>query len=346
MTAGQEDQFELPRNIEALLAALARHYQSKGEQALLKVVVNSGYEVAEGIDYDNWDGGQYGHGIRFLVPEPLYALVGELGDADARLREDLNRIASYPNEWVASVHLNPVLEGSASNWRRRSGALETDTFLHPASNQDLERLWGRGQLRIFLSHRAHSKVQAKRLRSELKEFAISAFVAHETIEPTLEWQTEIEKALHSMEVLVALITEGFRSSPWANQEVGVAIGRGLPIVALRLGEDPSGFIGRYQALRANPERPGDIASGLLGLLMEQPRLRPRLEPVLTQAWEEAGSYKTAIRILRILEQMTSLGPSTLSRLERAFEKNDQLYGCSTVRRDFPKFLARMKGTAA
>src|SRR5208283_1859713 len=74
------------------------------------------------------------------------------------------------------------------------------------------------------------------------------FVAHEDIHPTTEWQNEIENALFSMDAFVALMTQEFHDSLWTDQEVGVAFGRGVPIIAVKLGRDPYGFIGKFQAL--------------------------------------------------------------------------------------------------
>jgi len=37
-----------------------------------------------------------------------------------------------------------------------------------------------------------------------------------------------------MDVLVAILTTGFRESHWTNQEIGVAIGRGVPVISVRL----------------------------------------------------------------------------------------------------------------
>jgi len=43
-----------------------------------------------------------------------------------------------------------------------------------------------------------------RLQSSLRRFGISAFVAHVDIDPTKEWQDEIEAALFSMDALAAI----------------------------------------------------------------------------------------------------------------------------------------------
>jgi hypothetical protein len=110
-------------------------------------------------------------------------------------------------------------------------------------------LWrGTTDLRVFISHISKDKTKATRLRDCLKPYAIRAFVAHEDIEPTKEWQGEIERGLYSMEAFVSVHTLGFSKSVWTQQEIGVALGRGVKIIALRMGEDPTGFISKHQAL--------------------------------------------------------------------------------------------------
>jgi hypothetical protein len=59
--------------------------------------------------------------------------------------------------------------------------------------------WSSNDAKIFLSHLATMKVEVSELRDELSRYGIKAFVAHEDIVPTKEWQTEIESALSSMD---------------------------------------------------------------------------------------------------------------------------------------------------
>ena len=79
--------------------------------------------------------------------------------------------------------------------------------------------------RLFISHISKDKQIATRLKEALAPFGISGFVAHEDIHPTLEWQTQIERALRSMDGFIAVLTEGFSQSNWTQQEVGFAYGR-------------------------------------------------------------------------------------------------------------------------
>ena len=55
--------------------------------------------------------------------------------------------------------------------------------------------WKKGMLKVFLSHLAVDRTFAGALQQCLFEYGISCFVAHNDIEPTMEWLAEIETAL-------------------------------------------------------------------------------------------------------------------------------------------------------
>jgi len=100
-----------------------------------------------------------------------------------------------------------------------------------------QRLWAAGFCRCFLSHTSKHKKQAAALKTELEAYGCDVFVAHEDIEPTLEWRREIETALGSCHCLLALLTDDFHGSLWTDQESGFVLGRGFPVVSIRAGKD-------------------------------------------------------------------------------------------------------------
>ena len=122
-------------------------------------------------------------------------------------------------------------------------------------------------LRVFTSHISKDKDKATRLKDCLEPYAISGFVAHEDIHPTLEWQAEIERALSVMDAFIAIHTQGFSASFWTQQEIGFAVGRGVKIISLKMGEDPTGFISKRQALPHRRRMAEAIAEEINGLLL-------------------------------------------------------------------------------
>ncbi len=130
--------------------------------------------------------------------------------------------------------------------------------------------------RLFISHISKHKKVATRLKDALSPFAVAGFVAHEDIHPTARWQVEIERGLATMDALVAILTPGFRDSVWTNQEIGFALGRGVKIISLRLGEDPPGFISAEQAIPQQQRMAVDIAPVIVGLLSDDERTTMRM----------------------------------------------------------------------
>lgn len=138
------------------------------------------------------------------------------------------------------------------------------------------KIWqSKPQFRAFISHLSLEKDKATRLRDALASYGVSAFVAHEDIEPTLEWQVQIERALHSMELFISIHTKGFSQSVWAQQEVGFAVASGKKIIALRMGEDPMGFISKHQALSRGQKTAELIAQEIDQLLANDERTKAR-----------------------------------------------------------------------
>jgi hypothetical protein len=141
---------------------------------------------------------------------------------------------------------------------------------HKAEVDDEQNVWiFPYSKKIFISHIAREKEKAAKIQYHLLKNKISSFVAHEDIEPSLDWQSTILAALISMDILVALVTPGFHNSYWTNQEVGFAIGKNTPVISVKIGDDPKGFIGRFQAIPGKGRYPKDIVSDIMRIMEKQ-----------------------------------------------------------------------------
>ena len=119
-------------------------------------------------------------------------------------------------------------------------------------DKEANNIWAKNRFRVFLSHKATCKKEASELKKELEEYGISAFIAHDDIKPSKEWQKEIEKALLSMDAFVALITEDFYDSEWTSQEIGFSQAFDIPHIYINLGGgNPNGFAANSQALKCS-----------------------------------------------------------------------------------------------
>ncbi len=154
--------------------------------------------------------------------------------------------------------------------------LGIESAAHIAAAVQRPTIWSDDEpMRAFISHLSKEKLRATRLREALTSYGISAFVAHEDIEPAQEWQVQIERALHNMDVFISIHTNGFSESVWTQQEIGFAVARGVKVIAIRMGEDPKGFISKHQALSRGEKRAEEVAAEIDILLLKDERTRSR-----------------------------------------------------------------------
>jgi hypothetical protein len=171
-----------------------------------------------------------------------------------------------------------------------------------------------------LSHKTEVKVETAALKAGLKLFGVSCFVAHEDIAATKEWQNEIETALESMDAFVALLTDNFHESKWTDQEVGYAVAKGVPIIAVRLGSDPYGFIGKFQALRCKwTEAPLKVAHLLI--------THPKMLNAYIAALPHCENFEDGLKLADLLPKIASLTLAQADQMAKAHNTNPQLLGC-------------------
>ena len=186
--------------------------------------------------------------------------------------------------------------------------------------------WRKGMLRLFVAHLATHRVFAAELQEALLDFGVSCFIAHNDIEPTQEWQTQIETALATCDALVALLHQNFHASNWTDQEIGFAMGRGIPAFAVSFGEDPYGFIGRFQAFNGSKKNAAALALELFDAYRKNKQTQRRISEVLVGLFEQSGSFADAKARIGYLEDLALWEPSFSTRVRSAAKSNRQVSG--------------------
>lgn len=200
---------------------------------------------------------------------------------------------------------------------------------HPAMDiipyrQTEATFWKPGHFKLFISHLASFKKTIGILKLELEKYGISSFVAHEDIEPTKEWQIEIEKGLFSMDALCAVLMPGFKESNWTDQEVGVAVGRNVLIIPIRRGLDPYGFIGKYQGLQSVGKNIGEVALGIFEIISSNPKTKNKYLDSLTELILLSNSVQQGIDRLSALSKVIDLPKDTIQVLISRIPENKNL----------------------
>jgi hypothetical protein len=188
-------------------------------------------------------------------------------------------------------------------------------------------LWEPNHFQLFLSHLSEIKKQVGELQKTLRRYAVSGFVAHVDIEPTREWQDEIEFALLSMDALAAILMPGFKASNWTDQEVGAAIGRGVLVIPVMRGSTPHGFIGKFQGLNAEGKAVGQIAAGIFNILTTSPSTRNRMFACLVDTVTQTTSEQEAGPRLAALASLPNMPEGFIARLREGVMRS-QVFGTS------------------
>ena len=230
-------------------------------------------------------------------------------------KKGLDNIQDIQNEFIAEVFFEMEVPDD-QDWRGDSGLLISRSRVIP--DTVVSRIWDKDCFRVFLSHKTEVKKETSILKEKLRLYGVSCFVAHEDIHPTNEWQNEIENALHTMDVFVALLTDEFHESLWTDQEVGFAFGRGVPIISVKLGKDPYGFIGKFQALSCSWEKaPAEIAKILI---KKEPMVNAYINAI-----RDCLNFDNANKLAELLPLLDRLSETQIEKIQKAFNENGQVH---------------------
>jgi hypothetical protein len=332
----------LPIKLPQYLVRLHMTYEKRGETDLRDVIASSRYYVREDATYDNWNGGISGHDVVFFLP--LHELakidVERQSDIAGGIKDLLQKMGEgIENEFFNHISFELIDENDA-DCQKAVPFSQT-----PPVNPDTLSFWKPGLARVFISHRDERKVAARELSDALEDYGMSCFVAHDTIQPMSEWRAEIMKGLHTMEVMLIFLTDDFKESMWCHQEVGFALGKGVPIISLKLGhEDPPGFISHVQAQRGKIDDPFKAAGDLFPLIGKALSQQERLQDVLINAFAASPSWTGARdRFDRMAQQVNKLTDAQIETIIAAYRSNNQLNGSIYLdnrHRRLLKFLKR------
>lgn len=202
--------------------------------------------------------------------------------------------------------------------------------------------WRDGQLRVFISHLTTHREQAAKIQEAMTWNGMSGFVAHNDINPTVEWQIEIETALATCDMLVALIHPEFVQSKWCDQEIGYALGRGIAVFTVRCGEDPHGFVSRFQAFNGNGKNPTQIATELFEAAIDHKKLQEKMADVVIDLFVNSGSFASARERVAYVERLKVWDASYSARIRKAVKTNGQIGSSWGVPEQVEKIVKKWK----
>jgi len=303
-----------PRPVAEVVRTLAEIFRRQGETELAELLEGAHARFDE-IGYDNWNGGTYDWALRLEVPVTVFANIEpRLPKVEGMIVSKLAHFdRQYSNDNLGTVTITPVAPGVQVVGQRMA-----------PSEDEVSRIWPDGRFRLFLSHVAAHKAEASQIKEELQLWGVAAFIAHEDIEPSLEWQKQIEIALRSMHALAALVTPDFHASLWTDQEVGWALGCELLVIPVRLGANPYGLAGKFQGVPGTLAQPKAVARTIVDVLVKQPQTHGEMRRALVAAFTQATSYAMARTLGQYVVRLEDLTEEEKELLRSACTENSQV----------------------
>lgn len=337
--------YYLPRKLPAHLLRLDREYVRTGSDLQREIIQNCRAIAIENTAFDNYDNGTTGHDARLYVPMDVHEKIPlrSLEKVSEGICSDLNQLTrQVPDEYFRAV----ILEVDDENDPDYQRAIPFSA--RPPVNPETLSFWKTGQIRLFISHRDSDKIGANELAAALSAYGISSFVAHDTIKPMKEWRHEILKGLETMEMMLVYLTDKFAESIWTQQEVGYALGKGIPVISLKLqGKDPPGFIDNVQAQRGSIEQPANSAASIYRLISDELGVKERLSDGLVAAFVASEDYNDArYRFDRMASHVDNLTDAQLESIVKGYSNNAALYDAFYLDNQYnrlTKYLGRATG---
>ena len=203
--------------------------------------------------------------------------------------------------------------------------------------------WREHYVRVFAGHIHEEAGFVSGVQAELCDYGVDVFVAHNDISPSLQWQAEIEEALGSCQACAVFMHDGFRESAWTDQEVGYAIGRCAKMIPLTFGNNPHGFLARYQGANCAGRSEAKVACFIFGALLADDATRHRVEDGLLRALVSSPDFTSAERrASRVRDNVTNwTEPYRRDWLEEAMN-NGQVEGSWKAKPIVEQLLANIE----
>lgn len=220
--------------------------------------------------------------------------------------------------------IGQVKDGSNENIRSLHEYLLGDDA---APTSSANQPWGSLPLKVFLSHIHKHRAFVGETKRRMATNGIDAFVAHDDIQPSKQWREVIKTALQTCDAMAVFLHDGFHDSQWCDQEVGWAMGRGIPIIVVRPLESirRDGFLEEHQDMPMQDE--SLIATRVLKVLATDPRTRTAATEAVAEAFVNSYSYDRTRELCELLDQQAKIEEPQLQRLEYAVQTNRQVYEC-------------------
>jgi len=201
------------------------------------------------------------------------------------------------------------------------------------------------KLKIFLSYSSLDYELAKEIKSFLESFGLNVFLAHTSIEPSLNWVEEIHKNLNDCDIFIPLLTEAFKDSNWTDQESGIAYDKNKKIFPISISITPYGFIGKFQALRFDNTQKMELLR-LMEKLKIIKRLMKDFPTKIRQSFfsslEKTFTFRMGTTKFRFLNEIEPFTKEEINKIIKESAQNNQIYEANEVKPYLTELIEKYK----
>lgn len=201
---------------------------------------------------------------------------------------------------------------------------------------------GMQSLRLFFSYSTENKHIVGDLKQHLELRGFEVFLAHEDIEPCIEWQDDIIKNLLRSDIFIPLFTDEFKNSDWTDQEIGIAIASDKFVIPLQTTIAPYGFIGRIQSLKINEAYLEGTANEIIKLIKNKSKFGEDMKSFAINALTLSGSFAQAKARAKLLDDFETFTASEVNRILVATKENGQIHESYGARDVLIRFFEKYK----
>ncbi|MEM4252532.1 MAG: toll/interleukin-1 receptor domain-containing protein [Candidatus Nitrosotenuis sp.] len=184
-------------------------------------------------------------------------------------------------------------------------------------------------LEVFISHADENKGLAKEIADNIRKYeGINVFVAHEDLDPGIDWKKELTEKIIQCDVFIILLTDKFHHAEWTEQEVGIAHAFKKRMIPIRFDNTPTtGFMTDFQATRISYPLQEHEIKNLVDVIIAYSDEGQRHINDLIEQLRFAGSFIDANTCSRILFNTTNkFTQEQINKIAQAYLQNDQIRG--------------------
>lgn len=193
----------------------------------------------------------------------------------------------------------------------------------------------------FISYSSGIKRTAGKIKAYLDNYGFNCFLAHEDIPPQTVWPAEILKELGKCNLFLPLLTPGFTTSFFCQQETGFAYSRKVEILPVMISKAPMGMIADIQAVRFNKKQFEKSCWKIVEHVAKNTSLSEPILYALIKEFGESGTYNEACeRAEKLLSNEFSFTRRQIRKIKKHIYNNSQINETKKARDAIFQFMKK------